>query len=66
MAVRIAVLAALAAVALWILPARPAAQPVKAQLATPPALPPMFSPSYREALRDVPKLEKAVAACLEQ
>ena len=73
MGVRIAVLAALAAVVVWILAAGPAPRPAQAQLVAPkpslpasvPTPPRMFSPWYVEALRNILELEETDVARLE-
>ena len=74
MGVRIAVLAALAAVMVLILVIGPAPPPAQAQLVAPkssppasvPPPPPLFSPWYVESLRDILELEESDVARLEQ
>src|ERR1035441_10962470 len=74
MGVRIAVLAALAAVMVLILVIGPAPPPAQAQLVAPkssppasvPPPPPLFSPWYAESLRDILELEEPDVARLER
>src|SRR5687767_3020949 len=74
MGVRIAVMAALAAVAALILLTSSQPHPAQAQLIAPrpsspaplPLPPPMFSPSYAESLRDILELKESDATRLEQ